>query len=78
MKTPKILVSSALIMAFAFPGLAEVKDAVRAKSNQAELNVACIQLAVDKRDTAVIAAVDAHTSAVKSALSARKDALKTA
>lgn len=78
MKTAKIFASSVLILAFAFPGLAEVKNAAGIKSNQADLNAPCIQSAVDKRDTAIIAAVDAYSSATKSAISARKDALKAA
>ncbi len=43
-----------------------------------QINVACVQAAIEKRDTAVIAAVDAYATAVKSALSARKDAEKAA
>ncbi len=42
------------------------------------LDVACIQSAVDKRDTAIIAAVDAYHDAIKSALQTRLAALKTA
>jgi hypothetical protein len=40
--------------------------------------VACVQTAVDTRDTAIIAAVNAYTTAVMTALSTRKDALKAA
>lgn len=47
-------------------------------SSAATLDTACMQAAVDKRETAIIAGVDAYSSAVKSALSVRKDALKAA
>lgn len=42
------------------------------------LDPACMQIAVDKRETAIIAGVDAYSVTARSALSARKDALKTA
>lgn len=38
----------------------------------------CIQNAIEKRDTAVIAAFDKFSSTIKSALGVRKDALKAA
>jgi hypothetical protein len=40
--------------------------------------VSCVISAVDKRDTAIIAAFDTYTSAARSALTVRKDALKVA
>ncbi len=42
------------------------------------LDVACIQGAIEKRDTAIIGGVDAFGTAIKSALTTRKDALKAA
>ncbi len=39
---------------------------------------ACMQNAVDKRDSAIILAVDTFSSSIKSALSTRKDAFKAA
>lgn len=42
------------------------------------LDSACMQAAVDKRETAIIAGVDAYSATVRLALSARKDALKVA
>lgn len=40
--------------------------------------VACMQTAVETRDTAIVAAFDTYATAVKSALNTRKDALKIA
>jgi len=47
-------------------------------SKAKNLDPACMQTAVDKRDTAIIAGVDAYSGTIKLALGARKDALKTA
>lgn len=44
----------------------------------ATVDSACMQTAVDKRDTAIMAAVDAYAVSVKTALTTRKDALKAA
>ena len=41
-------------------------------------NVACFQAAIEKRDTALIAAVEANRNAIVSALGVRKEALKSA
>lgn len=41
-------------------------------------DVACVQGAIEKRDTAIIGGVDAFGAAIKSALTTRKDALKAA
>lgn len=47
-------------------------------TNILTIDIACVRNAIEKRDTAVIAAVDAYATAVKSALSTRKDAEKAA
>ena len=56
------------------------KPASREKAKDAAPNVdaTCMANAIDKRETAIIAAVDSYNAAVKSALSTRKDALKAA
>ncbi|MDO8601298.1 MAG: hypothetical protein Q7R46_01300 [bacterium] len=41
-------------------------------------DIACVQTAVDKRETAIASAWNSLNSSINSALSARKDALKTA
>jgi len=43
-----------------------------------QVDSACMQNAVEKRDSAVISAVDAYAAAVKAALQTRKDSLKAA
>lgn len=50
--------------------------AARAPKSLSAETVACVQAAVEARDTAVIAAMDTFSSSVKTALTARKDALK--
>jgi hypothetical protein len=40
--------------------------------------VACVQTAIETRDSAIMAAVDTYATAIKAALSTRKDALKAA
>src|SRR3989344_549768 len=47
-------------------------------SERKTVDLACMQTAVDKRDTAIIAGVDAYHTAVKAALEARKTSLKAA
>src|SRR3989344_5984228 len=42
------------------------------------IDLACMQTAVDKRDSAIIAGVDAYHTAVKTALETRKTSLKAA
>lgn len=48
------------------------------KMNGANVDAACMQSAIDKRDTAIIASVDSYAATVKTALQTRKDALKAA
>jgi hypothetical protein len=48
------------------------------RSERSQVDGACMSSAVDKRDTAVIAAFDTFTASVKSALVKRKDDLKAA
>ncbi len=43
-----------------------------------QVDSACMQGAIEKRDSAIISAVDAYAAAVKAALQTRKDALKAA
>lgn len=43
-----------------------------------QVDSACMQNAVEKRDSAIISAVDAYAGTVKTALQTRKDALKAA
>ena len=48
------------------------------KKTPVTVDVTCMQNAVEKRDTAIMAGVDAYSAAVKTALMTRKDALKAA
>lgn len=48
------------------------------KIKAAQVNLECMQNAVDARDTAIITALDAFHASAKSALETRKAALKTA
>lgn len=68
----KILLVSflAIICLIALPVLAQTKPA--------KMDTACLQKAVDKRETAIIVANDAVSVGVKSALEQRKTALNTA
>lgn len=66
-------IASALMVSMAVPALAQ-----NTNSNAKELNAACMQSAVEKRDDALIAAVDKYANAVKPALATRRDALKDA
>lgn len=71
----------ALAAAIVLPVFAETRHNATGTQTQAptnQVNVACVQAAIEKRDTAIIAAVDAYATAVKSALSTRKDAEKAA
>lgn len=72
LKIIKNIILSSSILALALPALAETS------AKPAELQVSCIQAAVEKRDTSLIAAFDAYANAAKTALSARTSALKTA
>lgn len=49
-----------------------------APKKNASFDIACVQGAIDKRDTAIIAAWDAYTASAKAAVEARKTALKSA
>lgn len=51
---------------------------ITAKPTPKPFDPVCIQNAIEKRDTAVIAAFDKFSSTIKSALGVRKDALKAA
>jgi len=77
--TKKLVLTSALLFA-ALPALAQTPtvspNAGRPKAST--LDVACIQAAVEKRDSSLISATDVYASAIKSALATRKDALKAA
>ena len=47
-------------------------------ANKPQLDIACVKSAVEKRESAVIAAYDKKTAAIKTALTTRKTALKEA
>lgn len=51
---------------------------VNAPRRRHELDKACMQAAIEERDTAIVTAVDAWHATVKIALTRRKDALKAA
>lgn len=77
----KKLITSAVAVSMisgvlALPAMAQTASST--PSGGTSINLACMQAAVDKRDTALSAAVDAFASAIKSALDARKGALKAA
>lgn len=74
--TALILVATTFV--FAESRINEMKrDSVSSKP-MATLNVSCIQNAVEKRDSAIIAAHNTFNTSITNALTARKDALKTA
>ncbi len=72
-------ISGALALAVAIPAFAATDKAMM-KSSKAAVTVdtACMQAAIDKRETALIAGVDVYSASVKTALTVRKDALKAA
>jgi hypothetical protein len=61
-----------LVLALALPALAQTASSAK------ELNVACVQAAVEKRENALISAFSAYHTAMGTALSARLAALKSA
>jgi len=65
------------MLAVSFPVLAEETRGTNTPINR-QLNLACMQTAVEKRDNAMITATDKFSVAVKSALEKRRDALKSA
>lgn len=67
-------VSLALMASTTLPALALAPTPVPPKT----VNVACIQAAIDKRDTAVISAYDTLHTSIVAALNTRKEALKSA
>lgn len=72
-------VLGSLALSLALPVLAEDSKTATAPSKPAAtIDAVCMQTAVEKRDSAIIAAVDANAAAQKSALTVRKDALKAA
>lgn len=66
--------SLALMASTAMPALALTPTPVPPKT----VNIACIQAAIEKRDTAVISAYDTLHTSIVAALNARKEALKNA
>ena len=79
-------VAASLFAAIAAPALAQTNAgtsatapiAPSATTSKKTINVACIQGAIETRDSAIASAVTAHASAQTAALSARKTALKAA
>ena len=63
-------------LALAAPAFAETNEG--ATSTMRTVNVACMQAAIEKRDSAIISAHNAANTSITTALSARKDALKAA
>ncbi len=74
------VVSTAVACSVAAPAFAVgVNSSVRSSAAaRVQVDGACMSSAVDKRDTAVIAAFDTFTASVKAALTKRKDDLKAA
>jgi len=72
------LVAASFVASIAAPALAQTGTTTPATPVKKTINVACIQTAIETRDSAIINAVSAHASAQTSALSTRKTALKTA
>lgn len=66
-----ILSLSFAMPAFAAPVKPEIKKA-------ATVDVACMQAAIEKRDTAIVTSLTSFTSALTASLQTRKDALKAA
>lgn len=86
------LTSMLLSLAFALPVIAQAQMPAAGKENYPPaatqktmkkmttkpVDAVCMQTAVGKRDTAIIAGVDAYASGAKAAISSRLDALKAA
>lgn len=74
-------VSTVIACSMAVPAFAETTTGTNSSlkmERSQTVDGACMSSAVDKRDTALIAAFDTFSAAVKSAYTTRKDALKAA
>ena len=63
---------------FSFAETRDIERNINSNTQTTVLNVACIQNAVEKRDSAIIVAHSAFNTSVTNALTVRKDALKLA
>lgn len=71
----KKIISSILIVFIFGIGLIAFAETTNTKKT---VDLTCMQIAVEKRDNAIITAWDKYTASVKSALETRKSALKSA
>ena len=79
MLTKSIIAASVLSLTLMTAGAAVYAgDTINVKANKPEVNVTCMQNAVEKRDNALVVAVDAYHTSVRGALLARRDALQAA
>lgn len=69
-----------LLVIFLFLAIAQIVMAVETNTQRSKptVDIPCLQNAIEKRDTAMIAAWDKFSATAKSALEARKTALKNA
>lgn len=74
-KFAEISLAAAIIAGAALPAFAKTATTTPARAG---VDSVCMQNAIEKRDTAIIAVVDTYATAVKNALQTRKDALKAA
>lgn len=72
------LFASFLMTAATFPAMAQVTTTATSTTAPKTVDVACVKLAIDKRDNTLSAAVDTYAIAVKTALSTRQTVLKAA
>lgn len=80
-KIMKKLIGFALLAAFlttAASGSLVSAQSATTTPPRPTIDVACIQAAIEKRDSALVASVDTYAASVKTALTTRKDALKAA
>ncbi len=75
-KIATALAGSAFLLSLALPVFADTNTTTT--TTAPPVDVACVQNAIEKSDTALIAAVDAYAISVKAAIVARKDAEKAA
>ncbi len=74
----KIVLSSLLGMMVAVPAFAETSNNTSTVPINQTINTACVQSAVQKRETALQSAAQTYASAIQSAMSARSSALQAA
>jgi hypothetical protein len=73
-----LTILAATSFTFAINDEGSMRKEIKSTKPEVTLNVSCIQNAIEKRDSAVIAAHSVYNTSIVNALTARKDALKAA